>query len=56
MSVLFGHETRQLFRFPQFDIALSDDEKTAWNFFRNVATGFLGNEKPSNLGSLWEVL
>jgi hypothetical protein len=56
VSVLFGHQTRQLFRFPQFDVTLSDDEKTAWNLFRNVATDFLGNEKPSNSGSLWEVL
>jgi hypothetical protein len=55
-SVFFGPQTRQLFRFPQFDLALSDDEKAAWNALPIVATGFLGNEKPSNSGSLWKIL
>ena len=56
VSVFFGLQTRQIFRFPQFDVALSDDEKATWNAFRIVATGFLGNEKPSNSGSLWKIL
>jgi hypothetical protein len=52
VGVFCGLQTRQLFRCPQFDLDLSDDEKAAWNAFRNVATGFLRNEKPSNSGNL----
>jgi len=36
-------QIRQLFRDPQFDLALSVDEKAVWNTFRNVATGFQVN-------------
>lgn len=56
VGVFCGLQTRQLFRCPQFDLDLSDDEKAAWNAFRNVATGFLRNEKPSNSGNLWKIL
>ena len=56
VSVFFGLQTRQLFRFPQLDLAVSDDEKAACNAFRNVATGFLGNKNPSNSGILWKIL
>jgi hypothetical protein len=56
VSVFFGLQTPHLFRFLQLDLAVIDDDKAAWNVFRNVATGFLGNEKPSNSGSLLNIL
>jgi hypothetical protein len=36
-GVFIGLQTRLLFRDPQFDLVLSDDEKAAWNAFRHVA-------------------
>jgi hypothetical protein len=30
----------QLFRDPEFDLILSDDEKAAWNAFQHFATVF----------------
>ena len=44
-GVFIGPQIRQLFRNLQFDLALSDDEKPAWNAFRRVATAFLRNVK-----------
>jgi hypothetical protein len=49
-------QIRQLFRDPQFDLVLSDDEEAAWNAFRHVATGFLGNVKAVNFRKLVEDL
>jgi hypothetical protein len=54
--VFIGPQIRQLFRDPQFDLILSDDEKAAWNAFRHVATGFLGNVKVINFRKLVEDL
>jgi len=45
-SVFFGLQRRQLFRFPQLDLSLSEDGKAVLNAFRNVAIAFLGNQKP----------
>jgi hypothetical protein len=47
-GVFIGPQIRQLFTDLQFDLALSDDEKAAWNAFRHVATSFLGNVKAAN--------
>jgi len=47
-GVFIGPQIRQLFTDLQFDLALSDDEKAAWNALRHVATGFLGNVKTVN--------
>ena len=47
-GVFIGPQIRQLFTDLQFDLALSDDEKAAFNAFRHVATGFLGNVKAVN--------
>lgn len=47
-GVFIGPQIRQLFTDFQFDLALSDDEKAAWNAFRHVATGFLGNVEGVN--------
>jgi hypothetical protein len=44
-GVFIGLQVRQLFTDLQFNLTLSDDEKAAWNAFRHVATGFLGNVK-----------
>jgi hypothetical protein len=40
------------FRYPQLDLLLSDDEKAAWNAFRYVVTGFLGNVNAVNFRKL----
>lgn len=48
-GVFTGPQIRQLFRDPQFDLALSVDEKAVWNTFRHVATGFQVNVKPATL-------
>jgi hypothetical protein len=47
-GVFIGPQICQLFGDPQFDLILSDDKKAAWNAFRHVATGFLGNAKAVN--------
>jgi hypothetical protein len=49
-------QIRQLFRDPQFDLVLSDDEKAAWNAFRHVATGLRGNVKAVNFRKLVDEL
>jgi hypothetical protein len=46
----------QLCREPQFDVALSGDEKAAWNAFRHVATDDLRNVKAVNFRNLWRIL
>jgi len=56
MSVFFGLQTRQLFRFNQFDLTLIEDEMAVSNAFRNVAIVFLGNEKPPISQILWKTL
>jgi hypothetical protein len=55
-GVFIGPQMRQLFRDPQCDLGLSDDEKAAWNAFQHVATGFLGNVKAINFRKLVEDL
>jgi hypothetical protein len=55
-GVFIGPEIRQLFRDPQFDLVLSDDEKAAWNALQNVAAGFLGNVKAVKFRKLVEDL
>jgi hypothetical protein len=47
-GVFIGLQIRQLFRDPEFDLFLSDDEKATWNAFRHLATDFLGNAKVVN--------
>lgn len=44
-DVFTGHLIRQLLRDAQFDLAISNDGKTAWNAYRHAATCFLGNVK-----------
>jgi hypothetical protein len=55
-AVFIGPQIRQLFRNPQFDLVLSDYKKAAWNAFRQVATGFLGNVKAFKFRKLVEDL
>ena len=55
-GVLIGPQIHQLFRNPQCDIVLSDDQKAVWNAFQHVATGFLGNVKAVNFRKLVENL
>ena len=55
-GVLTGPQIRQLFRDPQFDLALSVDEKAVWNTFLHVATGFQVNVKPATFWKLVDVL
>jgi len=45
-------QIRQLFKKPQFVLAVSDDEKVDWNAFRHVTAGFLGNAKAVNFRKL----
>ena len=42
----------QLFKKPQFVLAVSDDEKADWNAFRHVTVGFLGNANAVNFRKL----
>jgi len=42
------------FRYPQFDLALSDNDKEAWNTLRQGANGFLGNVQAISLRKLME--
>jgi hypothetical protein len=51
-GVFIGPQIRQLFRDPQFDLVLSDDENAAWNAFPPDVTGFLGNVKAVNFRKL----
>jgi hypothetical protein len=51
-GVFIVNQIRQLFRDPQLDSVLSDEEKATWNAFRHVATGFLGKVNSSTSGSL----
>ena len=44
-------QIRQLFKKPQFCLAVSDDEKVDWNAFRHVTADLLGNAKPSTSGN-----
>jgi hypothetical protein len=55
-DVFIGLQISQLFRYTQFDVVLSDDEKAAWNAFQNVVTDFLGNVKAVNYRKLVEDL
>lgn len=55
-GVFSGAQIRQLFRGPQFDLALSVDEKAVWNTFRHIATGFQVNVKPATFWTLVEIL
>jgi hypothetical protein len=55
-GVFIGPQIHPLFRDAQFDLVLCDNEKAAWNAFRHVATGFLGNVKLSTSESLWRIL
>jgi hypothetical protein len=55
-GVFISPQIRQLFRDPQFHLILSDDEKAAWNSFRHVTTGFLGNVKALKFRKLVENL
>jgi hypothetical protein len=55
-GVITGPQIRQLFRDPQFDLALSVDEKAVWNTFRHAATGLQINVKPATFWTLVEVL
>jgi hypothetical protein len=51
-GVFLVPQIRQFFRDPQSDVVLSDDENAAWNAFRHVAIGFLGNMKAVNFSKL----
>ena len=51
-GVFSGPQIRQLFKKPQFDLAVSDDENANWNAFRHAAAGFLGNAKAVNFRKL----
>jgi hypothetical protein len=53
-GVFIGPQIHQLFRYPQFDLILSDDEKAVWNAFQHAATGLLGNVKAVNFRKLVE--
>jgi hypothetical protein len=55
-GVFIGPQIHQLFRNPQSDLVLGDYEKVAWNAFRHVAIGFLGNVKAVNFRKLVENL
>jgi len=55
-SEFFDLQTRQLFRFPQFDLTLSEDETAVPNAFRNFTIVFLGNENPPISQILWKTL
>ena len=41
-GVFIGPEIRQLFKDQQFEAALSDKEKAAWQSFEKLSNGFLG--------------
>jgi hypothetical protein len=43
------------FRYPEFDLALGDNDKEAWNALQHGATGFLGNVQPSTSESLLRI-
>jgi hypothetical protein len=55
-DIFIGPQILLLSRDPQFDHAVSDDHKAAWNAFRHDATGFLGNVKASHFRKLVEDL
>jgi hypothetical protein len=60
-DAFIGLEIRQLFTDTQFDLAVCDDEKAAWNAFRQNVTPpppifFKGNVKATTSGSLWKNL
>ena len=56
VGIFIDPQLRRLFRDLQFDLALSDDEKTAWSAFRHFSTGFLGSVKAVNFRKLLEDL
>jgi hypothetical protein len=51
-GVVIDPQICQLFRNPQFDLVLSDDEQAAGNAFELAATGFLENVKAVNFRRL----
>jgi hypothetical protein len=55
-GVFIVAQRHQLFRNSQSDLVISDYEKAAWNAFRHVATGVLGNVQDVNFRKLVEDL
>jgi len=55
-GVFIGTHICQLCREPQSDVAVSGDEKAAWNVFRHVATDVVRNVKAVNFRNLWRIL
>ena len=55
-GVFEGPKIRQLQRNPTFDKKLNHDELSAWNSFKDVITGFLGNKRVENSDRIVERL
>jgi len=55
-GVLTGPDIRSLLRNEVSERIIKGDEKTAWNAFREVVTGFLGNRRANNCKILVEEL
>ena len=47
-GIFVGSKIRDLFRDEYFDTLLQGDEKTAWDSFKFVVEGFLGNRRAQN--------
>jgi hypothetical protein len=55
VGALIGPQIRHLLKDPRFDLVLNSDGNAAWNAFRHVATGFIGNVKAANFRTLLEM-
>lgn len=55
-GIFVGPEIRKIINDTKFESILKEDELRAWNSFRSVVSGFLGNVKSSNYKSLIDSL
>jgi hypothetical protein len=62
-SIIIGPQIRDLIRDEYFDKFFQGDEKAAWDSFKFVLKGFLGNRRAQNYeellntcGILWDVI
>lgn len=55
-GVFVGPQIRKLFKDPNFEAVLNKVELNAWQSFKNVEKGFLGNKKEENYKDLVETM
>ena len=51
-GIFIGPQIRDIFKDEYFDTLLQDDKKAAWDSFKFVVKGFLGNRRAQNYEEL----